>query len=247
MRLSVRWVLIVVTVGCTESITAPRPGDPTAANGGPAGPATRLSVPAKYSLLEFTVAPAIRSPLGDLRKVTMRASDVELRFWAGFGLVGTSGLIVSRRKGKWSAQRADMEPCMLTIPMSVGDTLSEASIARYEQLAFDRCAHELSGEGGRFFRVDKLVLTPLPVPSNMDELWESAMRDGLFDLPTGVARDFIMLDGHSFVIEVRIGAEYRATDLACVGKSTNSVDVKVRELGQLFQAAFPKAWGLSCY
>jgi hypothetical protein len=241
----------ILTLGCAEPATAPRAGalllQHDAPNAGSPGQASRISAPADDYLLEMTELAARRSELGELRSAAFGSDELELRFWGGYGLVGTSGLIVRRRGGKWSASHVDMKRCSLTVPFHGSDSVSDADAAYYEQVAFDRCEEpDVSGTSGWWFTADRLIITPARTPSQMAALWDAAIREGLLLLPKEVPRAWVMTDGHSFVIEVRSREEYRATVIECLAGSKVREDLQVQRLVKLFHAAFPNEWELQC-
>jgi hypothetical protein len=83
--------------------------------------------------------------LDDLREKEMGPQDIELRFWGGYGLGGTRGIIMRRTNGRWTASRALVRRCDISLPIPVADTLSETSQKRYEVEARRRCGKARAG------------------------------------------------------------------------------------------------------
>ena len=46
------------------------------------------------------------------------------------------------------------------------------------------------------------------------DLWAGAVDDGVLELPPSVEREWVMLDGHTYVVEVREGDSYRTSVIA---------------------------------
>ncbi len=103
-----------------------------------AGQATITSAPSNNYLLRVTQDWGRNSALGDLVAASFGRDDLELRFWSGYG-GGTNGLILRRISSQWSVWRAAVVPCLLNIPMAVGDTLSPAAMENYRHLALANC------------------------------------------------------------------------------------------------------------
>jgi hypothetical protein len=93
------------------------------------------------------------------------------------------------------------------------------SVRRYQALARRRCGERNAGMseapagtyGWTMISDDTLDLRPFQPPARPDEAWDALVEAGLLRLPPSVPRSWIMMDGHTYVLEVRRGAEYRAS------------------------------------
>jgi hypothetical protein len=197
--------------------------------------ATHLTTPRRDYLLSITQAWGRESSLGDLTATPMDAEDVELRFWQGYGLAGTWGLILRRRHGTWAGWRAAIQRCRITVPIPVGDTLSPAGREVYRQRAravcVDRARDSLSA--GWVITADTVALYPLSGVAEYEAFWQTLKSGGLLELPPRVPRTWMMVDGHTFVIEVRRGGDYRGSVIEHAGKPEVRADTVVQSLGSL--------------
>ncbi|HKG92741.1 MAG TPA: hypothetical protein VKA84_12645 [Gemmatimonadaceae bacterium] len=194
-------------------------------------------------LLSITEQWGRESPLGDLRQRALPPGDIEARLWGGYGLVGTSGLVLRRRQGQWSAWRAQVHSCRMYIPIPVGDTMSAASSRRYEAEARAHC-----GEGrGDTLRAavvisaDTLALLPLSPPADADDVWRGAVARGVLTLPPRVPRRWMRSDGFTYVLEVRQGDEYRASVIEHTDPPESDADRQVQAVYAWLVSRFDSA------
>ena len=201
-----------------------------------AAQAATVLAPERDYLLEVAREWARESPLGDLRARPMGPGDVELRLWGGFGLGGTSGVVLRREAGRWSAWRAEFWPCRLSLSMSAYDALSTVPPDRYRAEVRRRCGELVRDTlpPETVVLSDTLALLPLP-PGRAAAAWEGAVRAGVLRLPPAAPRG-LMQDGHTYVVEVRRGGEYRASVIAPIpplaaeaDRLVQAVDSVVRE------------------
>lgn len=195
--------------------------------------ATVVSAPASDFLLTITRDWARSSPLGDLRERVFAPADLEVRAWEGYGLTRTVGIILRRERDVWRAWFAVVQTCSTTVPISVGDTASPPTRARFQREARANCAASMDnvGRGGRVFSVDTLTLIPMEATGQLIErTWNGAMGAGLLTLPPAVPRKTLMLDGSTYVVEVRRGNEYRASIIQRVNPPEVEVDAQVQRV-----------------
>jgi hypothetical protein len=195
--------------------------------------ARRISASVNDYLLEITQEWGRESPLGLLQDRRMAPDDLELRFWSGYGLVGTRGLVLRREAGAWRGWRAQVEPCLLYVPASVAETLQPPAQARYRQLAVERCGERSPRAAGIVIQADTLALVALPQGADYDSLWQLLRREGVLELPPDVPRSWGLRDGHSYVVEVRHGDTYRASVIQRPPKPEVKADSSVDRLEDL--------------
>ena len=94
-----------------------------------AAQATRISAPERNYLLEITQQWAAESPLGSLPLIPMGDSDVEVRVWGGYGLTGSSGVVLRRIAGRWRGWEIKVVPDTLSLA-TLTDTGLEAALAK---------------------------------------------------------------------------------------------------------------------
>jgi hypothetical protein len=149
-----------------------------------------------------------------LRYKTLEADDIELRFWGGYGLVGTSGIFLRRTGGQWSVWRVHVQRCAAWLPRSVFDTLSEATEKRYLEHARRNCAQRTPPDSlpeAVPVTIDTLDATPVSPRADVADVWKELVDAGIATLPTSVHRSQVMTDGHTYVVQLRMGQEYRVS------------------------------------
>jgi hypothetical protein len=61
--------------------------------------------------------------------------------------------------------------------------------------------------------VDTHALHRSPTADYTKPFWQEVKREGLLELPPRVARAWMMTDGLTYVVEVRRGDDYRASEI----------------------------------
>lgn len=192
-----------------------------------------VSAPKEPSLLTFTRDWSRVSSLGDLRAIPLRAQDIEVRAWGGYGLTATQAIVLRRGNGVWSARSARLVPCSLEVPISVGDTASEATLRQFVAEARKNCGATRGDVrlGARLIVADTLEVERLSASSAaINRAWTRAVRAGLLTLPPEVKRQWLMMDGFTYVIEVRQGDRYRAVEIEHVEKPEVAADSLVKKV-----------------
>ena len=141
--------------------------------------AKHMMVPVRNLLLDFTREWGRESPLGDLAMIPMASEDVEVRFWGGYGIVGTSATVLRRIRGSWRAWRVEVQPCPVYLPIPVGDTITPAALAVYREQARKTCGDHRSDtlSAATVFIGDTLGLYPLG-KRNYEAFWQELKRQG---------------------------------------------------------------------
>lgn len=181
-----------------------------------------VSAPPEPSLLNLTESWSRASTLGDLRELKAPSDFLELRVWRGFGLTETEAVVLRRANGSWSAFQARVIRCEIQIPISVGDTASQATLRHYVAEARRNCGISIGdvGAGARIITADTLAVARLDVGgAEIEQAWKGALAAGALQLPARPKNALPMLDGTTYVIEVRRGDEYRASQIEDVPKS----------------------------
>jgi hypothetical protein len=197
--------------------------------------ATHIMVPVRETLLQFTQDWGRESALGDLTTRVMGSSDVELRFWGGFGLGGTSATVLRRTDDTWRAWRAEVQRCPVFLPVAVGDTVSTTTLAAYRQQARRNCGDRRPDtlSSATVFYADTMALYPL-ADANYEDFWQKLKREGILELPPQVPRSWRMLDGYTYVVEVRRGNDYRASVIEHT-RPESRADSLVQHLAELIR------------
>ena len=183
--------------------------------------------------------------LGDLRTKPVSADDIELRFWGGYGLVGTRGIVLRRTSGRWSAWRVDVRRCAAYLPIPVGDTLSETSRLRYEAQARRDCDKPeppppIDG-GVSVISSDTLDVIAVKPRGKLDHIWRELTDAGVMTLPPYVKRSWMMFDGHTYVAQLRIGPDYRVSRIEHVEPPEVQADRIVQQINAILAREI--GWG----
>jgi len=211
---------------------------------------TRIIADSSSYLLRVTQHWSRESALGALTERRMAAEDIEVRLWQGYGLGGTWGFVLRREQGRWSAVRVDIVTCTYRVPIPVGDTLTPPSLARYQRLAIARCDEHDPGEGepppGTYgwsvISADTVGIVPLRFTSAASELWSDLVRAGITELPTRVPRSWIMVDGCTYVVELRRAHEYRASVIEYTSPPATGADSLVQSVAAIFDRLSQRRW-----
>lgn len=200
------------------------------------------SEPADNHLHEVVQEWSKKSKIGSLRDAEFAEGEKEVRIWSGFGLMGTVGDALSWRDGMWvvskgfimryrvgatneiAAKGGMLPPCVL-------EEMSRRCVVR-RTLGMDRQPHD--------YALDCAIMG-LGRPENnqkpLGALWDELTALGLLALPPSVERDpsVVVVDGLSYVIEVRVGGSYRATVIR--QDYEHPVDKQVHRILKAFDAA----------
>jgi len=204
--------------------------------------ATSVIAPPGDYLLRLTQHWGRVSPLGALVERHMGAGDVEVRLWQGYGLGGTWGTVLRREAGHWRGWHARVVGCSYRVPIPVGDTLTPPSIRRYQGLAKVRCAERNAGEaeappgtyGWSVISTDTVGVVPLASTTALGEVWGDLVRAGVPTLPPRVPRSWMRTDGHTYLVEVRRGGEYRASVIEHTSPPETGADSVVQAVAAIF-------------
>ena len=199
--------------------------------------AVQSIVPEHDYILALTQQRAATSVLGDLQQRQVDSSDIELRFWGGYGLTGTRGLVLRRTAGRWQAWRATVRTCNVLVPASIGDTLTPEGETEFLTHAKRYCGTRFprGKEIARIVGLDTLLVVPLSSSRDYASIWRAAVQRGLLALPPRPARKWTMLDGFTYVVEVRRGPEYRASVIEQVRPPELEADRQVQLIDDLLR------------
>jgi len=193
-----------------------------------------VSAPPEPSLLNIIGQWSRASILGDLRELGTGSDYRELRVWSGFTLTsGAQAVILRRANGLWSAFLARIMRCEIQIPRVVGETASRATMQHYNEQARRQCGTRVEdvGPGAQIITTDSLFVAPLTVPeSTIVGAWTAAERAGVLQLPPRVERDRAMDDPFMYVVELRIGRDYRASTIEHLAQPEASADQQVKDI-----------------
>ena len=194
-----------------------------------------VSEPAEPSLLPLTRGWSRASSLGDLREAKTGLDHLELRVWAGYDTSTTQAIVVRRAGGRWSAFVARVLRCELQIPLAVGDTASPRTMQSFVAEARRHCGVPVTnaGAGVRIITADTVVVAQLALPdSSIEQAWTAAVQAGALEMH-GRVRHASPGDGLTYVVEVRRGSEYRASEIERTDPPETEAD---RQLQRVYAA-----------
>jgi hypothetical protein len=192
-----------------------------------------VSEPVKDYLLDITRNWSRDSPLGDLRERQAGAADIKVRAWGGYGLTRTGAVIARREAGTWHAWMATVVHCNIWVPEDIADSASKSTRERFKKQAREQCNepqdHIVTPATG--FSSDSIEVIALPVSSaTIDSAWSRVVAAGVLTLPPHPTPERMMLDGFTYVIEVRQGSTYRASVITHVRKPQAESDSQVQQV-----------------
>jgi hypothetical protein len=192
-----------------------------------------VSAPSEPSLLNLATGWARASALGDLRELRRSNDYLELRVWHGFSAAETQATIARREDGHWSAWLARVIRCEIRVDKTVADTASSTTMRGFVAEARRNCGQSATdvAPGARLITTDTLLVQPLAVPeSDIEAAWNDARRAGALDLPGRAPHSRESDDGTSFLIELRQGSAYRATEIPDLPQAESAVDTQVKQI-----------------
>ena len=178
-----------------------------------AQPAEIESEPPADYLVQVTRQWAERSPLADLRTKPFGSDEIELRVWGGYGLFGTRGAVLQRAGGEWrgftvwidqhrAAGTDSLAAALGALPPCVVGPMSSRCVVGEVGYKNDGVLYDL--DCPRVADMNRL-------PEAYAGLWDGLVEAGVLTLPPTSERNVFGLDGHSYVVEVRVGVRYRAS------------------------------------
>jgi hypothetical protein len=85
---------------------------------------------------------------------------------------------------------------------------------------------------------DTLILPARSSIYHPEQVWPTLVATGLLTLPTHVSRTWMMLDGLTYVAEVRLGRHYRASAIEHLEKPEVTADATIRKLARILSYYF---------
>jgi hypothetical protein len=121
------------------------------------------------------------------------------------------------------------------LPIPVGDTITPAALASYREHARKTCGDPTRDTlpAATIFMADTVALYSL-AQGDYESYWQELKREGLLELPPEVPRNWMMVDGHSYVVEVRRGGDYRVSVIEHTTPETRA-DTVVQRLAGLIR------------
>ena len=85
--------------------------------------------------------------------------------------------------------------------------------------------------GARLIAADTLVVQPLEIPeADIEAVWKETQAAGVEALPARVQHRPASTDGSTYVIELRRGNEYRASEIEDVERPEVKADSQVKQI-----------------
>jgi hypothetical protein len=194
-------------------------------------------------LLYITQKWGRESPLGDLRRRAMRADDIELRVWGGYGLGGTSGVIIRRENGQWRAWRAAVGHCAKWVPVAVYKTGSTRAIEAHLASTNQGCDEKppQSPPVVKYF-IQRLIVTDIATSPAIEQAWKVAVENDVATLPPPqLPPETVQADGFTYLLELRRGNDYR-TSMTPSGRlhEPEEVERRTRNIYLAVRALLPR-------
>lgn len=177
-----------------------------------------VSEPDGDYLLEVAQNWAAKAGLVNIKDSKFENGDIELRLWGGFGVRGTSAIVLYRRDGVWGSQSLNIKHYYAggTEKSAANRGLLPPSVAKDMEY---RCIVEIIGnQDGAIeeYSLECPYLEPTWPELTQEEyrqLWSELLEHRVLNMPPEIERDWIMMDGHSYVLQVRTTEQYRASSI----------------------------------
>lgn len=179
-----------------------------------------ISEPENNHILNVTREWSKLVEIRDLRMKKFGEDDIEIRLWVGYGLGRTTAGIISRTNGDWKFISLNVDEYQI----SASDSLAKADGNLPPDILGKmggRCTIGIARHMGSGKKAGIVVGTTynLDCPhiyqrvdqdsSRLNQLWENLKEAGILDLPPD--DNILMLDGQTYLIELRHGLNYRAS------------------------------------
>jgi hypothetical protein len=104
-----------------------------------------------------------------------------------------------------------------------------------------QCDPSLSvGAGVRIITADTLVVDQLNLPDSViDNAWKDAVRAGVLELPGHVNHTAATSNDFTYVVELRRGNEYRASEIEHLERPETAADRQIRDVYAAMSAVLP--------
>jgi hypothetical protein len=104
---------------------------------------------------------------------------------------------------------------------------------RYVAEARRQCGTTIKdlGAGAQVITTDTVVVERLGVPDSLiDNAWSAAVRAGVFKLPGRIERSQMIDDVFMYLVELRNGADYRASVIEHLPRGATEADQQVKDI-----------------
>ena len=120
-------------------------------------------------------------------------------------------------------------------PDYIGDTLSKSSQLQYEAQARRQCdkSQQPPRGGSTVISSDTLKLTAVTPCGSLDRVWQELEIAGVKTLPPRIKRPWAMLDGYTYVAQLRAGREYRVSRIEHVEHPILPADRAIQQLNTI--------------
>jgi hypothetical protein len=111
------------------------------------------------------------------------------------------------------------------------EAITDARLTQLEAQAKRACPEDSTE--GPFITVHWLTLQSLPLSSPQAEVWAQLVQAGVLEVPPEPHAKWMMLDGFTYVLGVRVVNVYRASVVPQSESSTEDADLKVRKVARI--------------
>jgi hypothetical protein len=96
------------------------------------------------------------------------------------------------------------------------------------------------GAGVRIITADTLVVDQLNLPDSVtDNAWKNAVRAGVLELPGHVKHTAATSHDFTYVVELRRGTEYRASEIEHLERPETAADRQIKDVYAAVSAVLP--------
>lgn len=226
-------VFLVLLTGTALSIPFPAHGQNA-----------EISAPEDSYILEMTRWWGKKcSSLGEMHAMNADSGDVAVRFWGGYGIDETRGISLRRIRSEWKAKAVRVERRKVEVPDSIRS--DSTAVRQYvNDLSRNACTVVSRFGPGQNFVMDTVRVSEPPKTPDLDKLWKRLRSHGILRLPPDPEEAGVPVeDGHTYVVEVRTGNQYRSSVIPGIvlfmessrDEGEHSVLQQVKEIASLLQ------------
>ncbi len=181
-----------------------------------------------------------KSGIGLLETKQIGSNNIELRVWGGFGRLGNYGAIIERKNGQWKGYTIDIQYYRVGATEALARERGLLSPCLIQSMS-DRCIVEASSSS--YNKIEEYSLEcPYVELTNNDntnyvDLWEQLVELGILTLPKIIEPSYIskningrkvitvIADGHHYVVELKIGNQYRVSNISHIEYLESQVEI----------------------
>jgi hypothetical protein len=95
--------------------------------------------------------------------------------------------------------------------------------------------------GGAMISSDTLRVNAVTPRISLDRIWQELTGAGVTTLPPYIKRSWVMLDGHTYVAQLRVGRDYRVSRIEHIPRPEVQADREIQQINAILSREI--GWG----